>query len=156
MCGMKSEEHLRFFVGDWFLQKRRYNFPEGLRRCLGKVFWAIGQCVKPPLSVSECWLRHCCSPFPLCPVDEPQSWTWLTAYQYSVKSIVLNLSVHLPLKSECFLSLCSSSSLLPGNPWQCYVASVRGRDKDLSKEENCGAYQSHKETTLSVSSQLPP
>lgn len=83
MCGMKSEEHFRFSVADWFLQKRRYNFPEGLKRWLGKGFWAIGQCVQPPLCVSECWLRHCCSPFPLCPVDEPQSWTWLTAYQWT-------------------------------------------------------------------------
>lgn len=81
IVSMKLGEHFRFSVAERFLRKRRHYFPEGLRRCRGKGFWAIGQCVKPPLPVSECWLRHCCLPFPLCPVNEPQSCTWLTAYQ---------------------------------------------------------------------------
>lgn len=80
-CGMKLGDHFGFSVAERFLRKRRYYFPERPRRCRGKGFWATGQCVKPRLPVSGCWLRHCCLPFPLCPVDGPQSCPWLTTYQ---------------------------------------------------------------------------
>lgn len=79
-------------------------------------------------SVSAHWgTAACLSPCALS-VSLRAAVDWLSK-SYGIKSIVLSLSIHLPPKSEHFLFLCSSSSLLSFYPWQVHVASVRGMPK---------------------------